>query len=134
MHGQANNFPGNGPANQYSDTNRRILLLSGLSMAVAFLLSSFYPPQLVLAVFSGLAMMMALGTIFTAVIMLHRPFRGPLNLWDKAALLALASIGAGLFVDPEAVQAFVEANIAANTAGAGAGAPEAVTPPAAPGA
>ncbi len=124
MQGQANNFPGNGPANQDTDTNRRILLLSGLSMAVAFLLSSFYPPQLVLAVFSGLAMMMALGTIFTAVIMLHRPFRGPLNLWDKAALLALASVGAGLFVDPESVRAFVDANIAANAV-----APAAPTPP-----
>lgn len=127
MHGQANNFPGNRPANQDADTNRRILLLSGLSTAVAFLLSSFYPPQLVLAVFSGLAMMMALGTIFTAVIMLHRPFKGPLNLWDKAALLALASIGAGLFVDPEAVRAFVDANMAANAAATAA--PAAPSPP-----
>ncbi len=122
MHDGANGIPGNTPQSSPSVANQRIIMMTGMSLAIAFLFASLYPKPVVLAVFSSLLLLAAIASALTAVLLVQRPFVEHLNLWDKALLLTFFGMAAGLFVDIEAVKAFIEAQSAA-PAGAEATAP-----------
>lgn len=109
MHKRANGFFEKSSDGPDTEANRRILLSTGLSLATALFLASLYPQPLLLAVFSGLLLLMALATAFTAMVLTQRPLAGHLNLWDKTALLTFAGLAVGMLVDVEAVQAVIEA-------------------------
>ncbi|MEM9956065.1 MAG: hypothetical protein AAF811_00745 [Pseudomonadota bacterium] len=89
--------------------NNRIITLSALSIVLALFLASFYPQPLVLAMFSTLMVLVAMASSFTALILRQDLFGPRLTLWDKSATLAVAGLAAGLVVDPEAVQVFIDA-------------------------
>ena len=104
-----------GPETQHSealrrDVNMRIILLTGVSLAIVGAYASLHPIEIALAMFSMIATWAALGTAFVAFILSHRVFDSQLNLWDKALMLTLAALVAGGLVDGEAVTAFIEAN------------------------
>ncbi len=92
------------------DVNTRVILLTGVSLAIVGAYASLHPSELALAMFSMLATWAALGTAFVAVILSHRVFAAQLNLWDKAMMLLFAALVAGGLVDGDAVTAFIEAN------------------------
>ena len=103
---------GNAGIGPVRTVDRQILLMTGLSLAIALVLASLYPPPLTMAVFSGLLMLASIATVLTAMLLWQRPRLNSLNLWDKAAILAFVSLGAGMFVDPDATRAFIEARSA----------------------
>ncbi|MGI9384580.1 MAG: hypothetical protein ACR2PO_15625 [Methyloligellaceae bacterium] len=109
MQKRANGFAGRSSEALGNEQNRRILLLTGLSLATALVLASLYPPPLLLAVFSNLLLLMALATGVMAIVLTQRPLADHLNFWDKAALLTFAGLAIGMLVDTEAVLAFMEA-------------------------
>ena len=117
MHDGANGIQGNTPGNSAGVANQRIIMMTGISLAIALLFASLYPKPIVLAVFSSLLLLAAIASALTAVLLVQRPFVEHLNLWDKALLLTFFGLAAGLFVDVDAVKAFVEAQ---STAPAGA--------------
>ncbi len=110
------------------DVNMRVMLLTGVSLAIVAAYASFYPSEVALAMFSMVATWAALGTAFVALIVSHRVFAPHLNLWDKALMIALAALVSGALVDGDAVTAFIETSIAAG-AGAGAAPPASATGP-----
>ena len=77
--------PGTGPMRT---VDRQILLMTGLSLAIALVLASLYPRPLTMAVFSGLLMLASIATVLTAMLLWQRPRLNSLNLWDKATRCA----------------------------------------------
>ncbi len=94
-----------------------VLSLTGLSVAFAFLVSTQLPPPLMLVAFAELLLLSALVAACTALLLMQRPNETRLVLWDKALFLTFGGLLAGLFVDVEAVRAFVEANAVTETSG-----------------
>ncbi len=90
--------------------NARILMLTGVSLAVVGAYASMHPPEISLAIFSMILTWTAVGSAFVAFILSHRIFAPRLNLWDKSMMLLLAALVAGTAVDADAVSAFIQAN------------------------
>ena len=109
MHDGANGIQGDTPQGSPSVANQRIIMMTGMSLAIALLFASLYPKPIVLAVFSSLLLLAAIASALTAVLLVQRPFVEHLNLWDKALLLTFFGMAAGIFVDVDAVKAFIEA-------------------------
>ena len=116
MQNSANRFPGDTSPGPDANTNQRIIVLTGMSLAVSLVFASFYPTPLVAAVFSNLALIAAAVSSVMALMRMQSPLGETLNLWDHAAILALVSLGAAMFIDTEAVKAFIEANASASGA------------------
>ena len=88
--------------------NRRALGVVGVVLAVGVFLASSLPgPVIPLALETFLIYAAAGGALFAAI-------RGDawdadhLTGWDQAAMLLVVGLTAGLFVDPDAVQALLE--------------------------
>ena len=116
MQNSANRFPGDTSPSPDAHSNQRIIFLTAVSLAVSLLFASFYPAPLVAAVFSNLALIAAAVSSVMALMRLQPLLGDTLNLWDHAAILALFSLGAAMFIDTEAVKAFIEANASASGA------------------
>lgn len=110
MHGRNGHHAPDRRAHGPEAHNRGVLVMTVLSIAAAYALAAFAPAPLVLATFSGLLGLSAIATLMVAALMRQRPFASHLTLWDKAAILALVSMCAGLMVDSEAMRAFLEAH------------------------
>lgn len=109
--------------------NQRVIMTAAFSIVLMFFLASLYPQQIMIAVFSGLLMLGAMGTGFVAIMLGQRLFEPRLTLWDKSALLAFLALATGFAVDAEAVRTFLEAQAATVEAvPAEAAAAQAVTP------
>lgn len=95
------------------DSNARVLMLTGVSLALVGAYASMHPPEISLAIFSMIATWVAMGSAFVAFLLSHRIFALHLNLWDKAMMVLLVALVAGAMVDADAVTAFVQANMPA---------------------
>lgn len=122
MEDRVKNRLGGDTSDSQGNANRRIVLLTGVSLAIAFLFASLYPSPLILTVLSGTLFFVAAAAALMALVTRQRLTSRSLTLWDKAAFLSLASVGAGMFVDPHAVSAFIEAQMT-SLGGAPDGAP-----------
>ncbi len=80
----------------------------GIAVTLALFFASTMPQPFFLPVFGELLFFGALGTVLVAVIRRESPRSRRLTAWDQAALLALASLFVGLFVDVESVIAALE--------------------------
>lgn len=69
-------------ADDYAKRNRESLVRVGLMVAMALLLASSAPPNLVLAVFSGMLFISAAVAAAFAVFMRDDPFAGSFTRWD----------------------------------------------------
>ena len=89
-------------ADDYAKRNRESLVRVGLMVAMALLLASSAPPNLVLAVFSGMLFISAAVAAAFAVFMRDDPFAGSFTRWDETAALLGLGMATGLLVDPSA--------------------------------
>ncbi len=90
--------------------NARVLMLTGVSLAVVGTYASMHPAEISLAIFSMILTWAAIGSGFVALVLSHRIFAPRLNLWDKSMMLLLAALVTGAMVDTAAVTAFIQAN------------------------
>ena len=92
---------------------REVLTHAGLWAAGCLALASLMPPVLVAPLLRELLLLVAVGVSLTALARGETLNLRRFNGQDAALLLVALALVAGLFVDPAALQSFVEAGAAA---------------------
>ena len=87
-------------ADDHAKRNRESVVRVSLMVAIALVLASSAPPNLVLTIFSGLLFIGAAVAAIFAVLMRDDPFAGNFTRWDETAALLGLGMAAGLFIDP----------------------------------
>jgi len=87
------------------ERNRLSLVRLAVMAATTVLLASFAPPGLTVAAISSLAFISATVIATFAFFYGERAQAEHFTRWDEAAVMLVLSLGAGLFVDPVAVEA-----------------------------
>ncbi len=90
------------------DENERILLVTGMSAALALFLASHAPAPLVALVLSNLLWWGAFGAAMVAAVTRQPFLDSTLTYWDQGLILLMLSLIAHNFVDPAAVHALLE--------------------------
>lgn len=91
----------------HDERNRLSYIRLGVMIATTVLLASLAPAGLTLAAISSLAFISSV-VIATFALMYREPTGAPhFTRWDEATAMLALSLGAGLFVDPAAVEAAV---------------------------
>ena len=80
----------------------------GIAVTLALFFASTMPQPFFIPVFGELLFFGALGAVLVAVIRREAIWSRRMTAWDQAALLAIASLFVGLFVDVESVIAALE--------------------------
>lgn len=84
----------------FGKRNRDSVIRVGLMVAIAFVLASTSPANLVVAVFSGLLFISAVVAAVFAMLMRDKPMAPHFTRWDETAALLGISMATGLMVDP----------------------------------
>jgi len=86
------------------------LLRLGLFLSIALLVGTSMPQGMQLMAVSSMLWVGAIVSALVAAIMGEPLWRAPhLTRWDESALLALLSLGIGMFVDQQAVMQHMQA-------------------------
>jgi len=85
------------------DPNLDRLVAVALGVALALFLASHVPAQMIAPVARDLLAVAALGAALVATLRGERIASAEVTAWDQAALYMLASVLAGFFVEPEAL-------------------------------
>jgi hypothetical protein len=85
-----------------SGSSRRALTRLGLITAVCFFFASMMPAGLIMATFSSLLTLGALGRVVFAALLREPLWAGYVTRWDQASVLLALSLISGWTVDPEA--------------------------------
>jgi len=99
---------GGHPNSNGADMNTASLLRLGLFGSVAFLIASTLPQDLMAASLSSLLWVGAMVSALVAALLGDSLRARHLTRWDEAAVLMLASMVLGFFVDTQALVAQVE--------------------------
>lgn len=96
------------PGDQNEERNRLSLVRLTIMVATTIMLGSLAPPGLAVAAISSLAFLSAMVIAAFALVYRERAVGAEhFTRWDEAAAMMAVSLGAGLFVDPVAVQTAV---------------------------
>lgn len=87
------------------ERNRLSLIRLAVMAATTLFIASFAPPGLTIAAISSLACISALVIATFALFYGERAQAEHFTRWDEAAAMLALSLGAGLFVDPAAIEA-----------------------------
>lgn len=87
------------------ERNRLSLIRLAAMVATTLFLASFAPPGLTVAAISSLSFISAMVIATFAMFYGERVRADHFTRWDEAAAMLALSLGAGLFVDPAAIEA-----------------------------
>lgn len=87
------------------ERNRLSLVRLAVMVATTLFLASFAPPGLTVAAINSLAFISAVVIATFALFYGERAQAEHFTRWDEAAVMLALSLGAGLFVDPAAIEA-----------------------------
>jgi hypothetical protein len=92
----------------FEKRNRDSIIRVALMVAIALVLASTTPANLMMAVFSGLLFISAVVAAVFAMLMRDRPFAHHFTRWDETAALLGLSIATGLMVDPAMLEQAIQ--------------------------
>jgi hypothetical protein len=90
------------PGPRTGRSSRRALVRLGLVMAICFFFATTMPRGLIMATFSSLLTLAAMGTVIFALLLREPVWAGYVTRWDQASVLLALSLIAGWTVDPDA--------------------------------
>jgi len=108
MTGVDTDRPHESPFARLDRLNQDCLWRLGLMVALTLLFASTAPAGLVLASFSTLSFLGAVGLTGLALALGESPWAPHLTRWDEAAALMVLSMAAAWLVDPQQVAAILE--------------------------
>lgn len=96
------------PGGRNEERNRLSLVRLAIMVATTIMLGTLAPPGLAIAAISSLAFLSAVVVATFALVYSERATGAEhFTRWDEAAVMMALGLGAGLFVDPVAVQTAV---------------------------
>lgn len=88
--------------------NRAMIYLALLTVMAVVCFASFYPQPLFMATVSSLLTICAVASATIAFLRMQKPGAEHFTLWDVAAILMFIALGAGMFTDPAAIEAYLQ--------------------------